>query len=112
MSKNQPLTTNIFNISPLIRITLLLLYAALTIPLPFLAEATAAQLDKILDEVRTADPSSLEVITLLLKPEALEKEIDVKYVGFEIPNKFVVGYGLDYNGYGRNLKDIHQITPS
>ena len=54
-------------------------------------------------------PKSIEIATLLVKPESLEKNLDMKYVGFEIPNKFVVGYGLDYDGHGRNLKDIYQL---
>ena len=54
-------------------------------------------------------PKSVEIATLLFKPEALQKDISIKYVGFEIPEKFVVGYGLDYDGYGRNLKDIYQL---
>lgn len=54
-------------------------------------------------------PKSIQIATLLTKPECLEKELDMKYVGFEIPEKFVVGYGLDYDGNGRNLKDIYQL---
>lgn len=54
-------------------------------------------------------PKSVEIATLLLKPEKLEKKLSLKYVGFEIPEKFVVGYGLDYEGHGRNLKDIYQL---
>jgi len=55
------------------------------------------------------NPSSVEVCTLLFKPEAF-KGIDVpKYQGFVIPNKFVLGYGLDYDERGRNLKDLYQL---
>ena len=54
-------------------------------------------------------PKSVEIATLLLKPDNLEKKLSLKYVGFEIPEKFVVGYGLDYDGHGRNLKDIYQL---
>lgn len=54
-------------------------------------------------------PASVELVSLLLKPAALKVPLEVKYVGFEIPNKFVVGYGLDYDGYGRNLKEIYQL---
>ncbi len=54
-------------------------------------------------------PKSIEIATLLTKPECLEKDLDMKYVGFEIPPKFVVGYGLDYDGLGRNFKDIYQL---
>jgi hypoxanthine-guanine phosphoribosyltransferase len=45
----------------------------------------------------------------LHKPEALQHPLDLKYVGFEIPNKFVVGYGLDYDGFGRNSQEIFQL---
>ena len=54
-------------------------------------------------------PKSVEIATLLFKPANLEKKLSLKYVGFEIPEKFVVGYGLDYDGHGRNLKDIYQL---
>jgi hypoxanthine phosphoribosyltransferase len=54
-------------------------------------------------------PASLEVATLLLKPEALQHPLNPRYVGIEISNEFVVGYGLDYNGLGRNLRDIYKV---
>lgn len=54
-------------------------------------------------------PASIRIATLLHKPEPYHGEIKLDYVGFEIPNLFVVGYGLDYDGYGRNLNDIYQI---
>lgn len=54
-------------------------------------------------------PASLSTATLLLKPDALKEECDVDFVGFEIANDFVVGYGLDYQGYYRNLPYIAQV---
>jgi hypoxanthine phosphoribosyltransferase len=45
----------------------------------------------------------------LFKPEALKKDIKLDYIGMEIPNDFIVGYGLDYNGFGRNLPDIYSV---
>lgn len=51
--------------------------------------------------------ASVEVVALFLKPESFKKNIDVRYVGFEIPGDFIVGYGMDYQGYGRNLKDVY-----
>ncbi|TXK47116.1 hypoxanthine phosphoribosyltransferase [Pontibacter qinzhouensis] len=55
-------------------------------------------------------PASLEVAALLVKPECLQHQIELKYVAKNIPNDFVVGYGLDYNGIGRNLRDIYKIV--
>jgi hypoxanthine phosphoribosyltransferase len=55
------------------------------------------------------DPASVEICTLLYKPEAYKGTFDIKYIGFTIPNAFVVGYGLDYNGKGRNLNTIYQF---
>ena len=51
--------------------------------------------------------ASIEIATLFLKPESFHKEFDIKYVGFLIPNDFIVGYGMDYEGYGRNLPDVY-----
>lgn len=51
----------------------------------------------------------LKIATLFFKPEAYTKDIALDYVGFEIPNKFIVGYGLDYDGLGRNLPEIYQL---
>lgn len=70
---------------------------------------TGFTLSHILKEVRAQHPASVKVCTLLLKPAALKITIqELEYVGFEIPNEFVVGYGLDYDGLGRNLKDIYR----
>lgn len=51
----------------------------------------------------------LKIATLFFKPEAYKKDIALDYIGFEIPNKFIVGYGLDYDGLGRNLPEIYQL---
>lgn len=51
--------------------------------------------------------ASIEIATLFLKPESFHKDFDIKYVGFSIPNDFIVGYGMDYEGYGRNLPDVY-----
>jgi hypoxanthine phosphoribosyltransferase len=55
-------------------------------------------------------PSSLKIAALLHKPEATRFPLNLDYVGFSIPDKFVVGYGLDYDGLGRNLKEIYQVV--
>lgn len=54
-------------------------------------------------------PASLRIAALLFKPKALQLAIRPDYVAIEIPNDFIVGYGLDYEGYGRNLRDIYKI---
>ena len=55
------------------------------------------------------NPASLSIVTLFQKPKALKQPIDIQYVGFEIENKFVLGYGLDYDGLGRNLGDLYVL---
>jgi hypoxanthine phosphoribosyltransferase len=62
--------------------------------------------------LRSRGPESIEIFTLLRKPEAARVEIDVKYVGFEIPNQFVVGYGLDYAERYRNLRGVGILAPA
>ena len=56
-------------------------------------------------------PASVEIATLLRKPEAVTMDVDVTYVGFDIPNAFVVGYGLDYDEKYRNLRCIGTLSP-
>jgi hypoxanthine phosphoribosyltransferase len=63
----------------------------------------------ILEEFRELGAKSIEILTLLHKPIVKKNPLKLKYVGFEIPNCFVVGYGLDYDEYGRNLKDIYKV---
>jgi hypoxanthine phosphoribosyltransferase len=70
---------------------------------------TGKTLNHILEEFKELGAKTIEVLTLLHKPEVSRKLVNLKYVGFEIPNKFVVGYGLDYDEYGRNLKDIYKV---
>lgn len=64
----------------------------------------------LLEELDKHKPSSVRIATLLLKPKAMRTKITPDYVGMEIPNDFIVGYGLDYDGLGRNLKDIYKIV--
>lgn len=71
---------------------------------------TGCTMQKLLENLGTRAPESIHVCTLLLKPEKLKVELDVQYVALEIPNDFIVGYGLDYDGYGRNLKDIYTVV--
>ncbi len=71
---------------------------------------TGLTMMEILKNIRFFRPASVEVATFLLKPEALKQPMELKYVGKEIPNKFVVGYGLDYDGFGRNLRNLYQLS--
>ena len=61
----------------------------------------------IIDELKKQQPASLKFATMLFKPKALKHDLKPDFVGFEIPSDFVVGYGLDYDGLGRNLNDIY-----
>ncbi len=66
-------------------------------------------LSQFLPTLEARNPAKVEVATLLLKPESLAHQLPIHYVGFEIPDQFVIGYGLDYNGLGRNLPGIYQL---
>ncbi len=70
---------------------------------------TDKTLHNFLPKLQHQQPKSLRIATLLHKSEATEYPLDLNYIGFDIPNKFVVGYGLDYDGLGRNLKEIYQL---
>ena len=61
--------------------------------------------------LNSRNPASVEICTLLRKPDAQKMNIDPKYVGWDIPNEFVVGYGLDYNEKYRNLRDVGTLAP-
>jgi hypoxanthine phosphoribosyltransferase len=71
---------------------------------------TGNTLERIVDELVIRKVSGIKVASLLLKPDAYKKEIPLEYVGFEIPNDFVVGFGLDYDGYARNLPAIYILV--
>lgn len=71
---------------------------------------TGKTLYHFLPQLLHQQPASLKIASLLHKPEATKYPLQVDYVGFSIPNKFVVGYGLDYNGLGRNLCEIYQLA--
>ncbi len=71
---------------------------------------TGKTLHQFLPQLLNQQPASLKIAALLHKPEALQFPITVDYLGFEVPNKFLLGYGLDYDGLGRNLKEIYQLV--
>jgi hypoxanthine phosphoribosyltransferase len=65
----------------------------------------------LVENLRSRGPVSVEVCTLLRKPDAVKIRVDVKYCGFDIPNRFVIGYGLDYAEQYRNLRDVAVLAP-
>jgi hypoxanthine phosphoribosyltransferase len=71
---------------------------------------TGKTMDTIIRQLNVYQPASIRIATLLYKPDSCKEEIKLDYIGFTIPNKFVVGYGLDYKGYGRKYKDIYSIV--
>lgn len=70
---------------------------------------TGITMDYILKQLRGYEPKDIKIATLLFKPDAFVKDFEIDYVAMDIPNEFIVGYGLDYDGYGRNLKDIYTL---
>ncbi len=72
---------------------------------------TGLTLSWLVSNLTSRGPASVEICTLLRKPEALQMSVDVKYVGYDIPNEFVVGYGLDYAERYRNLRSIATLAP-
>jgi len=73
---------------------------------------TGKTLHEFLPQLVNQQPASLKIATLLHKPEALKYPLTIDYLGFSVPNKFLLGYGLDYDGLGRNLKEIYQLVGS
>ena len=71
---------------------------------------TGLTMKRMIESIGTRNPESVHICTLLLKPEKLQEKLDVDYVAMKIPNDFIVGYGLDYDQQGRNLKDIYTVV--
>ncbi len=70
---------------------------------------TGENIDHLMRSLVGHEPASVEMATLLFKPDAYKKEVPIKYPAMSIPNDFIVGFGLDYDQLGRNLKDIYKI---
>lgn len=70
---------------------------------------TGVTLEQILEQLKSFEPASVKVASLLYKPDAYKKDMKIDYIGMDIPNDFIVGYGLDYDGLGRNLADIYTL---
>lgn len=65
---------------------------------------------RMIESLGTRNPASVHICTLFFKPDKLQEELNIDYVAFRIPDDFIVGYGLDYDGLGRDLKDIYTIV--
>ena len=72
---------------------------------------TGLTLSYLITNLLSRSPASLKVMTAFRKPEAAQNAVEVAYVGFDIPNEFVVGYGLDYDGHYRNLTSVGTLAP-
>ena len=66
-------------------------------------------MERIVDELAIRKAAEIKIAALLYKPEAYSKNIPLDYIGFNIPNNFVVGFGLDYDGFGRNLPSVYTL---
>lgn len=71
---------------------------------------TGKTLNEFLPQLSDQQPASLKIVALLHKPDALQYPVTIDYLGFSVPDKFLLGYGLDYDGLARNLKEIYQLT--
>ena len=70
---------------------------------------TGTTLKRMIETLGTRNPASVEICSLLFKPERLKTDLSLKYVAFEIPNDFIIGYGLDYDQQARGLRDIYTL---
>lgn len=73
---------------------------------------TGLTMKSMVESIGTRNPASVSICTLLLKPDKLKVELDIKYVAMRIPNDFILGYGLDYDQQARGLKDIYTLVES
>lgn len=71
---------------------------------------TGFTMQRLIESLGTRNPKEILIASLLVKPDKLQVDLDVNYVALNIPNDFIVGYGLDYDGYGRNYPDIYTIV--
>lgn len=70
---------------------------------------TGLTMQRLLETLGTRNPKEIHIASLLVKPEKLQVPLNIKYAAMNIPNDFIVGYGLDYDGFGRNYKDIYTV---
>jgi hypoxanthine phosphoribosyltransferase len=71
---------------------------------------TGLTMQRLIETLGTRAPKEIRIATLLVKPGKLKVDLDIKYAAFKIPNDFIVGYGLDYDGYGRNYPEIYTVV--
>ena len=71
---------------------------------------TGVTMKHLLETLYAKKPKEIRIATLLLKPDKLKVELDIHYIAMRIPNDFIVGYGLDYDGLGRNYRDIYTVV--
>lgn len=71
---------------------------------------TGLTMQRLLETLQALRPKEIRIATLLVKPDKLKVDLDIHYVAMRIPNDFIVGYGLDYEGFGRNYRDIYSVV--
>lgn len=71
---------------------------------------TGASIAKLIDSLSILSPASISVATMVLKPALYKNKFELRYVGMEVPDDFIIGFGMDYNGLGRHLGDIYKVT--
>ena len=71
---------------------------------------TGRTMNQMLDSLQTRNPEAIHLCTLFVKPDKIEEPLDIEYAAFTIPNDFIVGYGLDYDQQGRNLREIYTLV--
>ncbi len=71
---------------------------------------TGITMENTIQKLKHLEAADVRIATLLFKPDAFQKDYPIDYIGMEIPNEFIVGYGLDYDGYARNLPDIYTLV--
>ncbi len=71
---------------------------------------TGLTMQRLLDTLGTRNPKEIHIASLLLKPDKLKVNLNIEYIAMKIPNDFIVGYGLDYDGFGRNYPDIYTVV--
>ena len=70
---------------------------------------TGLTMERLIETLKARNPKEIRIATLLVKPDKLKVDLDINYIAMSIPNDFIVGYGLDYDGLGRNYRDIYTV---